>query len=116
MSRMMTIRPSPKMVAPAMPRIPEICGPKDFTTISRLPTNSSVTSAVECSPARISTTAIETSASGRRVGAKPTNEPSCWKRYFWPPYSNSGASLPRCRATMFLGRRTTPSTVASGNA
>jgi hypothetical protein len=61
---MMTMRPSPRIVAPAMPRMPEICGPSDLTTISRLPTSSSVTSAVECSPARISTTDIDTSASG----------------------------------------------------
>jgi hypothetical protein len=65
------------MVAPAIPRMPEICGPSDFTTISRLPTNSSVTSAVECSPARTKATAMDTSASGKRVGPKPTNEPSC---------------------------------------
>jgi len=43
MSRIRTMRPSPNMVAPAMPRIAEICGPRDFTTISRLPTSSSVT-------------------------------------------------------------------------
>jgi len=44
--------PSPRMVAPDMPRIPEICGPTDLTTISRLPTSSSATRPVECSPAR----------------------------------------------------------------
>ena len=38
---MMTMRPSPRIVAPAMPRMAAICGPTDFTTISRLPTSSS---------------------------------------------------------------------------
>ena len=52
MSRIMTMRPSPRIVAPEMPRMPAICGPTGFTTISRLPISSSVTSAVECSPAR----------------------------------------------------------------
>src|SRR6202051_3420269 len=75
MSRMMTMRPSPRIVAPAIPRIPEICGPSDFTTISRLPTSSSVTREVECSPARISTTDIEMSDSGRRVESRPRQKP-----------------------------------------
>ena len=61
MSRMMTMRPSPRMVAPEMPRMPEICGPTDLTTISRLPTSSSATRPVECSPARTSTTGMVTS-------------------------------------------------------
>ncbi len=61
MSRMMTMRPSPRMVAPEIPRMAEICGPTDFTTISRLPMSSSVMSAVECSPARTSTTGMVTS-------------------------------------------------------
>ena len=45
MSRMTTMRPSPRMVAPEMPRMAAICGPTGLTTISRLPTSSSATSA-----------------------------------------------------------------------
>src|SRR3984893_13214324 len=73
MSRMMTMRPSPRMVAPDMPRMPEICGPTDLTTISRLPTSSSATSPVECSPARTNTTGMVTSCPGSSDGASPTN-------------------------------------------
>ena len=74
------MRPSPRIVAPEMPRTEAICGPTDLTTISRLPTSSSVTSAVECSPARTRITGIGVSVSGRIDGPLPTNTPRCWKR------------------------------------
>ena len=82
---MMTMRPSPRIVAPEMPRMPEICGPTGLTTISRLPISSSATRPVECSPARTSTTGIVTSCSGSGEGSMPTNSASGCSRYFWPP-------------------------------
>ena len=74
------MRPSPRIVAPEMPRMLAICGPTDFTTISRLPTSSSATSAVECSPARTRITDNATSVSGSTEGAAPTKLARCWKR------------------------------------
>ncbi len=73
MSRMTTMRPSPRIVAPEMPRMDETCGPTLFTTISRLPTSSSAMRPVECSPARTSTTGMVTSCSGSGEGSRPTN-------------------------------------------
>ena len=43
--------------------------PTDLTTISRLPTSSSATRAVECSPARTRITGTSTSCSGSSAGA-----------------------------------------------
>ena len=80
MSRMMTMRPSPRIVAPDTPRMLAICGPTDFTTISRLPINSSATSAVECSPARTRITDSGVSVSGNTEGAAPTKLARCWNR------------------------------------
>jgi len=53
------------------PRTEATCGPTDLTTISRLPTSSSVTSAVECSPARTRITGSGVSVSGRIDGPLP---------------------------------------------
>ena len=110
------MRPSPRIVAPEMPRMLAICGPTDLTTISRLPASSSVTSAVECSPARTRITGSAASVSGSTDGPLPTNEPRCWKRYTVPPYSNVGCSSSTWRWISVRVRRATPSTVAIGSA
>ena len=62
-----------------------MCGPSVFTTISRLPSSESVSSAVELSPARISTRETAFSSSGSAEGAAPTRLPKCWTRYVIPP-------------------------------
>ena len=73
-------RPSPKIVAPVTPGTLAMCGPSVLTTISRLPSSESIRSAVELSPARISTSDTAFSSSGSADGAAPTRLPRCWIR------------------------------------
>ena len=68
MSRISTILPSPRIVAPATPRILASCGPIDFTTISRLASISSVNNAAENSPARTRMTGTKVSSFGSHRG------------------------------------------------
>ena len=111
------MRPSPRIVAPEMPRMPEICGPTGLTTISRLPISSSATRPVECSPARTSTTGIVTSCSGSGEASMPTYSGQRLQAVFLAAVAEAGAvaragaSSPRRAAA-----RTTPSTVGSGSA
>ncbi len=116
MSRITTMRPSPRMVAPDTPRMPAICGPTGFTTISRVPIISSATTPVESSPARTSTTGNVGSSSGSGPGSRPTKFARCCRRYLWPPYRYEGSALSRCCCNSSRAMRTTPSMVGMGSA
>ena len=74
---MTAMLPSPRMVAPETPRTAAIWGPTDFTTTSRLPSISSATSALECSPARTRMTGTGAPPSAMCAGAVPSNTPRC---------------------------------------
>ena len=111
------MRPSPRMVAPAMPRTEAICGPTDLSTTSRLPTSSSVTSAAERSPARTRITGSAASVSGSAVGSPPRNEDEVLEAVQLARVLEGRLLLGKVpRDVGPRGRRATPSTVATGSA
>ena len=109
------MRPSPRMVAPEMPRMPEICGPTVFTTISRLPSISSVTIAVECSPARTRITGTRVVLRHRRRRAADEAR-EVLEAVLLPAVFEARGLLARCCSTSARGTRTMPSMVGSGSA